>query len=154
MSFALAELVREELLDLGDRLGLVGAVGFELDRRPQARGEHHHAHDALRVDAPALARDPDRGSEAPGCLRELGGGARVQPELVGDRDALLLHQPRCSMRTIPSAAPESALSTRSSSVAPSRWVSALISIGRFTPAMPSTCPGTSRREPMLDGVAP
>src|SRR4051812_5169136 len=57
-SFALAELVGEELLQRGHGLGLVGPLGLDLDRRADARGQHHDAHDALRVHAAWPLRDP------------------------------------------------------------------------------------------------
>src|SRR5688572_5945810 len=90
-SLAFAELVGEELLDRVDGLGLVRALGLQFDRAPDARGEHHHAHDALRVHAPAVARDPYPALVARGRLRELGRRTRVQAELVGDRDGALEH---------------------------------------------------------------
>src|ERR1700680_2435707 len=89
VSPALVELVDEQLLDRRERGFLVGALGLQLDRRAQARGEHHHAHDALGVHAPALALDPDAALEPGRRLGELRRGPRVQPELVGDRDGAL-----------------------------------------------------------------
>src|SRR5262245_1535101 len=114
-SLSFAELVGEELLDRVQRRGLVLAVGLELDGGPDPRGQHHHAHDALGVHAPALARDEELRLEARRELRELGRRARVQSQLVGDLDRAFLHQRRCSMRTMPSPAPASALPTSSSS---------------------------------------
>src|SRR5947209_3808716 len=70
MSFALAELVGEEPLDRRHGVGLVGPVGFELDHRADARGEHHDAHDAFRVDAAARLGDPDAALELGRRLRE------------------------------------------------------------------------------------
>src|SRR5258706_12995349 len=148
---ALAELVVEEPLDGADRVLLVGAVGLELDGRAQARGEHHHAHDAFRVHAPAIFRDEDRALELRRRLGELGGCARVQARLVGDGDGALDH---CGpMRITPSIAPESAFSSTDSSGS-SRWVSARISMGRFTPATPSTRPARISFMAMLEGGAP
>src|SRR5258708_26073013 len=54
---ALVELVGEALLDGAARRFLVGPVGFQLDRGSQARGAHHHTPDALRLHAPAGARE-------------------------------------------------------------------------------------------------
>src|ERR1700682_6151146 len=113
---ALVELVAEELLDGGARRFLVGPVGFQLDRGAQPRGEHHHAHDALRVHAPPVARDPHRALELGGHLRELGRGARVQAQLVGDLDGALDHgRASAFMRITPSIAPPSAFSSTASS---------------------------------------
>src|SRR5688500_6278892 len=81
ISLPFAELVGDERLDGVERRRLVLALGLELDARAQARGEHHHAHDALGVHAPGVARDEELRLEAPGELGELGRGARVQPEL-------------------------------------------------------------------------
>src|SRR5438477_648929 len=75
-SLRLVELVGEELLDRVGRRRLVGPFGLELDRRPHSSREHHHAHDALRIDAPAVALDPDAALELRRRLRELGRGAR------------------------------------------------------------------------------
>src|SRR5438128_12309738 len=113
--FGLVELVGKELFDGGEGGLLVGAIGLQLDGGAQARGEHHHAHDALRIHAPPVARDPHAALEFRRRLRELGRGARVQPELVADLDRALDHQPRFSMRRMPSVAPESALSSTVSS---------------------------------------
>src|SRR5262245_55227832 len=114
MSFAFAELVGEEFLDGVGRLLLVGAVGLDLDHGAQARRQHHHAHDAFRVHAPAVARDPHLARELPRGLRELRRSARMQPQLVGDLDRALDHAgiAGMSMRRTPSVAPESAFSMR------------------------------------------
>src|SRR5471032_3014839 len=109
MSRALVELVVEERLERVDGGHFVDAVGLELDGRAEARGEHHHAHDAFRVDAPPVARDPHARLELRCHLRELGGGARVQAQLVGDLDGALDHG--ASMRITPSIAPDSAFSS-------------------------------------------
>ena len=112
----LPELVGEELLQRVHRGLLVVAVGLDLDRRAHARGEHHHAHDALRVHAPAVAGEPDAAAEPGGELRELGRGARVQSELVHDGHVLLDHAGPafCGMRATPSTPPERALSRTTS----------------------------------------
>jgi hypothetical protein len=57
-----------------------------------ASGEHHHAHDAFRVDAPAAAREPDVALEAARHVGELRRGARVQPELVHDLGVRACHR--------------------------------------------------------------
>src|SRR5262245_20761193 len=82
-SLALPELVGEEPLEGVEARGPVLAVGLELDRGAQARGQHHHAHDALGVHAPRLAGDEELGLEGRGDLGELGRGTRVHPQLVG-----------------------------------------------------------------------
>src|SRR5262245_30257580 len=111
-SFGLAEFFAEEPFQRRRRVAFVGPVDFELEGRADARREHHHAHDALRVHAPAVALDPDAALEARGELRELGRGARVQPELVADADLALdhAHSPAAAMRVTPSVAPASAFS--------------------------------------------
>ena len=44
------ELALEQIDHRVHRGGLVGAVGAQRHRRAEAGGEHHHAHDAFRVD--------------------------------------------------------------------------------------------------------
>ena len=56
-----------------------------------ARRQHHHPHDALGIDAPAVALDPDVAAVLAGHLRQLGRGARMQAQLVDDFSFLLLH---------------------------------------------------------------
>src|SRR5438552_13345948 len=116
-SFGLAELLAEEFLERRRGVAFVGPFDLELDHRADARGEHHHAHDALRVHAPAVALDPDAALEAGSELRELGRGARVQPELVADADLPLdhAHSPVAAMRVTPSVAPASAFSSTEAS---------------------------------------
>src|SRR6185369_11212780 len=78
-SFAFAELVR------------VGALGLDHDGGALAGGQHHHAHDALGVHAPAVARQPDLARELARGLGELGRGPRVQAQLVDDLSFRLGH---------------------------------------------------------------
>src|SRR5215831_17759988 len=54
----LAELGGEEGDHGRERGFLVRAVGLHLDGRAEARGQHHDAHDALGVHAPAGLGDP------------------------------------------------------------------------------------------------
>src|SRR5438552_5466209 len=116
-SFGLAELLAEEFLERRRGVAFVGPFDLELDHRADARGEHHHPHDALRVHAPSVALDPDAALEFRGELRELRRGARVQPELVADADRALdhRHSPGTPMRVTPSVAPEIAFSSTAAS---------------------------------------
>src|SRR5690606_32659822 len=95
---ALSEALRDELPQGLDRLLRVGSLGLDEHRRAPAGGEHHDAHDALRVDPPAAAREPDLGLESARDLGELRRGPRVQAELVHDLDFLTGHRSsgRCS----------------------------------------------------------
>src|SRR5690606_39706705 len=74
-SFAFAELVVDEGQQGRHRLLLALAAGLQRDFRAQAGGQHHHAHDALGVDAPLAAADPHLAGKAAAQLGELGGGA-------------------------------------------------------------------------------
>ena len=65
-------------------LRLVGAFDFKFDLGAEPGGQHHHAHDALGVDAPAIAGKVHFAGKAAGQLGEFGGGARVQAEFVID----------------------------------------------------------------------
>jgi hypothetical protein len=56
-----------------------------------AGGQHHHAHDALGIDAAFAAADPDFAGEAAGQLGQLGRGARVQAQLIADGRGRLDH---------------------------------------------------------------
>src|SRR5205814_3965228 len=49
-SFALAEIIADQRANRRHRLIFVRPVDLEHHLRPPAGGEHHHAHDALRVD--------------------------------------------------------------------------------------------------------
>src|SRR6185437_12632319 len=75
-SFALAELVVDELHDRCD--DLAGAIALRLDRdlRALARDEHQHAHDALAVDLVAVLAERDVARELRRELDELGRRAR------------------------------------------------------------------------------
>src|SRR5512134_1853813 len=57
-SFALPELFHDQLHDRLHRLLLVRAAGLDGHLRALGRGQHHHAHDAFRIDAAAVARQP------------------------------------------------------------------------------------------------
>src|SRR6266850_2718379 len=82
--FAFAESIAYKLQDRGERLLGVGAFGLDGYGGALAGGEHHHAHDAFRIDPPLVARDPDLRSERARGLGELRRGARVQAQLVDD----------------------------------------------------------------------
>src|SRR4051812_49867630 len=81
---AFAELVVDESDDRRHRLRLVLAFGLDLDLAAETRRQHHHAHDALGIDAAAVPGKEDLAAEAAGQLGELGRRARMQPELVID----------------------------------------------------------------------
>src|SRR5437763_1737759 len=92
LSLPLAEIVADQRADRLDRLILVGTVDLERDLRSLAGGEHHHAHDALRVDLAAVARDLHVALKF-GCeLRQLGRSARMQAQLVDDLNFALVHR--------------------------------------------------------------
>lgn len=91
---AFAELVVHERGDRVVRRLLVGTVALELDLRADARGQHHHAHDALGVHAPAVAADEDLAAERAGQLGQLGRSAGVQPELIADGERRSNHRQR------------------------------------------------------------
>ena len=89
-----------------------GPLGLERHLRALAGGEHHHAHDALGVDAAAVARHRDVALVLRRELRELGRRARVQAELVDDLNLALLHTTgSSSMCSTPSQPPETAFLT-------------------------------------------
>src|SRR4051812_46003032 len=81
---AFAELVVDESDDGGHRLRLVLALRLDLDLGAQACRQHHHAHDALGIDATTVPREEDLAAKAAGQLGELGRRARMQAELVTD----------------------------------------------------------------------
>ena len=70
-----------------------------------ASGEHHHAHDAFRVDLAAAMNQPGVALETLQQLHEFRRGARVQAEFVGDGDLPLNHVRRFphARRSPPSA---------------------------------------------------
>ena len=113
-SLSFAELVFHQLRHRVERRVGVRAGGFDPDPAALAGGEHHHAHDALRVHAPAVPRQPHVGAELGRDLRHLGRRARVQAELVLDLNLALRHAlaPRC---ITPSRPPLIALSTTAAS---------------------------------------
>ena len=63
------------------------------DPRALGGGEHHHAHDALCVHPPSVARKPYLALMLAGELGELGRRPRVQAQLVDDLNFPLLHCP-------------------------------------------------------------
>ena len=67
-----------------------------------AGGQHHHAHDALGIDAAVAAREPDLAGIAARELGELGRGARMQAQLIADGHGCLDH---CAFFLPGSAAP-------------------------------------------------
>src|SRR5438046_1541591 len=79
---ALAELVVDEGAQRRHGGLLVVTFRLDLDFAAQSGGQHHHAHDALGVDAAAVAAQEDLAAEVPGELAELGRCAGVQAELV------------------------------------------------------------------------
>src|SRR6185436_8583214 len=119
----LVELARDQLLQRCERSFGVHPVGLDGDGGAFARGEHHHAHDALRVDAAAVARQPELALVAARDLGQLGRGPRVQAELVDDLYLSARHhgapgslpQESLVMCTTPSVPPESAFSTTTTS---------------------------------------
>src|SRR5690606_39957216 len=84
MSLPLAEAVGDQLLDRLQGFVFLLALGVDGDRAALGCGQHHHAHDALGVDAAAVALEPDLARKSAGELGELGRGACMQPELVDD----------------------------------------------------------------------
>jgi len=86
-----AEFVRDQLQERIHRFFFVGALGLDQHGAADARCKHHHAHDAFRVDAAAVAAHPDFGLEVRGQLRQLGRRACVQAQLVHDCRFLLQH---------------------------------------------------------------
>src|SRR5450432_2664361 len=86
-----AELVVDECHKRIHRLTLVFALGLDLDLGADPRGQHHHAHDALGIDAPAVAAEENLAAKASRELGELGRRARVQAELVIDPGCRLDH---------------------------------------------------------------
>ena len=62
------------------------------DRRPEFRCQHHHPHDALRVDLQIVTDDGDVALELPSRLHDLGGGTRMYSQLVDDLYFALWHQ--------------------------------------------------------------
>src|SRR6185436_8891479 len=112
--FALAEAIADERDDRLHGLGLVRAAGLERDLRALARGQHHDAHDALRVDFPVVARQRDIALVFRRELRELRRGARVETQFVDYLNFALRHTPdprscaeRRRSRRTPPASPSS-----------------------------------------------
>ena len=89
--FAFAKLVVYQGQQRVHGLLLLRAIGLHLDLRTQACGQHHHAHDALGVDAALALAHPDLAGIAARKLGELGRGTGVQTQLVADGDAVLDH---------------------------------------------------------------
>src|SRR5882672_3060629 len=87
----LPEALADELDQSRKRGVRVFAVGLDQNAAALDGGKHHHPHDALRVDAAAVARQPHLGRKGAGDLGELGRGARVQSELVHDFSLGLRH---------------------------------------------------------------
>ncbi len=71
---------------------LIGALGAQRDRRADAGGEHHHAHDALGIDLAATMDQECIALIALQQLHELGRCARMQAKLVADRDLAFKHR--------------------------------------------------------------
>src|SRR5690606_31577817 len=82
--FAFAELVADQRDQRAQRRIGILADGVDLDAAALSGGQHHYSHDALGVDAPAVARQPDVRLESAGGLGQFGRGARVQAQLVDD----------------------------------------------------------------------
>ena len=70
---------------------LVLALGLDLDLGADACGQHHHAHDALGIDAAPVAAQVHLAAETAGQLGQLGRGAGVQTQLIADGDGRLDH---------------------------------------------------------------
>jgi hypothetical protein len=88
---AFAELVVDERSDGVGRLLLVLAFGLEFDFGAEAGGQHHDAHDALGVDAAAVAGHEHLALEAAGQFRELGRRAGVKAQLIADDERCSNH---------------------------------------------------------------
>ena len=112
--------------DGGHGLRLVGAIGLDLYVAAHAGRQHHHTHDALGIDAPAVAGHMHIAREATGQLGQLGRRAGVQAQPIADRDAALVHRQSGNLRAwfcgregptciAPCAAPAKARATRLSS---------------------------------------
>src|SRR5436305_1828933 len=59
LSFPFSELVVDEGDERVERFLFLVADRFDRDFAADARGQHHHAHDALRIHAPFPLADPD-----------------------------------------------------------------------------------------------
>src|SRR6516225_2155796 len=79
-----AEAFSDQLEHCGQ--GSIGilAFGVDDDTCALAGGEHHHAHDALRVDPLSVAFEPYVGGKLAGGLRQFRRGSRMQAQLVDD----------------------------------------------------------------------
>src|SRR6201981_546018 len=89
MPLVLAELAFDQGGEGGHCLGGLAARAGKLDRAADAGGQHHQAHDRQARDLLTLEADPDHGVELAGAAHELGGRARMQTALVGDRQGAL-----------------------------------------------------------------
>src|SRR5882672_429916 len=90
-SLLFPEALADQLDQRGERGFGILALGFDENAAALAGGEHHHPHDALRVHAATVARQPNLGREGAGDLGELGRGARVQAQFVHDFSFGLRH---------------------------------------------------------------
>src|SRR5262245_444909 len=95
-SLSLSELVAHQRGDRRCGLRLVAALGLELDLGALAGRQHHHAHDALGIHTTTSSAPVHLAGKAAGQLGELGRRARMQPQLVIDREYGLDHGHRIS----------------------------------------------------------
>src|SRR5687767_8568678 len=87
-----AELVLDQCAQGVHRCLLVLTVGLDFDLAAGTGGQHHHAHDALGVDAAAVAAHVNVALKTARQLGQLGRCAGVQAELIADRDGRLDHR--------------------------------------------------------------
>ena len=69
----------------------IGTYRVYFDDRTASSGQHHHAHDALGVDALRTLGDENVAYEATGHLGQLGSGPGMLTEFIGNGDVLTGH---------------------------------------------------------------
>ena len=89
-----AEPVVVQRNDGTESLRFIRTVGLDLDLTAEACGQHHHAHDALGIDAAPISAHVYVANESPSQLGQLGRRAGVQAQLIADFDGGLLHRDR------------------------------------------------------------
>lgn len=89
--FSLAEVIIDECEQRSHRFFFALTVGLDGDGRAFCGGQHHHAHDALCVDALTVASHPHLAGILRGELSEFGGSSCMQAEFVDDECVLILH---------------------------------------------------------------
>src|SRR5690606_35381096 len=93
----LAETRFDEFDERRQRFILVDSVGLDEQRAALSGGQHHDTHDALGIDAPALASHPHFGGKTGRYLGDAGRWPGVYTQIVDD-DHLRATHPAARLR--------------------------------------------------------